>query len=1105
MAIIREKTQYSIGPIGVARASRGGQVLGETISDAARQAQSYYYRRAVEDAQKAGAEAAGSLEATKVTELDPETGRPKVYEGPKGFGRYAQQAYQKVLMQRFEQEIGLEIEDKSKELAIKFSKSPEAFNTAMSDYIAEMSNVEESTVFKQEIQRIGKAVQNSKYRALQAQAAARQERNDKIGYVFSSDKSLEAIEDVAATGNFDAAKVLIKQSEQLDADNIAAGTILPNETLANPKKRKQAYARGVFRNELTSYLKTEADSYDLQNALNGLDSGDLSLIPSGILTETKKILSREGAVFTEDLASYGMELLEDGINQVRLKREIESRNRAATALEFEAENIKSYIDLLGASSSQIQSSLSSAVSNYSADYQKGIDAYRNGASQQEVLTYTSQSSAALQQQANALTRQIFGSVDTVADVNAIQTYLTNPTDNNLLKLKSPEIQSLAKSLVDADINTNQRLQLVDNANKYAESITDETRVAEANRKLQNSIDVKNFIEDEYTDAVFEATKSSEISDAIKSVMSRINSTELDLEIKDNFKTLISDQASDNFLRLGFSSALTPRVISAMQQYASTGTDKANLLTDEQKAIIDEGRKLSKSRSRFAAKLGEFSARATQRYDNATEIVRENKLLNQVLTNAVAYSDIDEKDRLMLDRKLGIPQDFYENPEYKNNPDFAETNMIIEQVSKSYWPQAQYDSIRRFLRGGLMDKAQVERVLSTYANTSTYVSNGFEHTSSALSGLSANEIALMNEAISFGQDNSDVQAMMQHLNQVRNFETNPALKKDMDGFFSQKAEDGVGAKSSNLTEYIVNNFPESQTNARLRNRLISEARVKYFASFTEKTELVIGADVLTGRTSETLSNIDEHLQNIIENEFVSDNQIINMDGTNRTMMPLSRTVPGFEDKFINYIRGNMKRMTTNEDIDWDTVDFKLMPVGYNTKDKGMTYGVILMDGANRNLQEVEIYVSENDPSVVMPAFFSTNEPLFAKVKQNKIDLDKAAALQNVKNVEDVEEILSTDAYDVKTTIQPQNIGPFGPLPNYETSKPADINSLIDVDKYESVFNEREVYFNLYKQLGTSPNAKRLINLLLNEVTEIDDSLANELEVDLKSMLNIIESK
>ena len=222
-------------------------------------------------------------------------------------------------------------------------------------------------------------------------------------------------------------------------------------------------------------------------------------------------------------------------------------------------------------------------------------------------------------------------------------------------------------------------------------------------------------------------------------------------------------------------------------------------------MIDSARKYSDDASYYTTNLNEYSRRAKQRYDNRVSAAKDSYRIQAILNNSINTEGFTEAERRRIDTQLNIPQDYYRNPNY-NSEQFAELNAVAQRISPSYWPQAQYDTIRSFLNGQISETDQVERVLATYATASKYVTDaGFEISSGGLSGLSADEIALMNEAVAFGQQNNDVQAMMQHLNTVREFRRDPARSKAMDGFFSQKSEDGLTPKAANLTEYKLTHF------------------------------------------------------------------------------------------------------------------------------------------------------------------------------------------------------------------------------------------------------------------------------------------------------------
>jgi len=1122
MAVIREKRQFKIGPVGVARASRGGVIVGEAVAKAGAQAQQQLAQRAAEDAKKAGIEYAQGLERSEIIELDPETGRPKIYEGPKGFGRIAQNAYQQVLLQRFETEISTEIEDKSKELAIQFSKSPEAFRQAMSDYIAEMSNVEESTVFKQVIQSIGTSVQGSKYRALQLQAQARQEKNDQLAYANSSTENLSSIEDAFAVGNFELGQRTIAAGVNLDGINVEAGTILPNATLGNDLKRDEAKARGLLRYELYKATKEGVSDYDLQQALVAIDSGDLSRMPSGVFTDLTKMLGGRGASFRESIAQFGTELITDGINQVRLDREIKTRQRQAEAAASQYDLTQEYFDILGSSSWSLTGSVADAVDAYLQDRELGLNAFRNGATQQEVESYTMESSARLQSMTSALTSKLFSGAESVEDVINIQTFLKNPTDENKAKL-SPEANSLATSLLSVAEQTNQA-GLIEAADRYAESISDEVRFKEDKAFQDAAIAYNNYLRDEFYPSFTEAKTTADLEDLITQRDSELYSA-LSPSSKETYKSQISNFVSGQYLRVAFSTASNPKVTNQMQQYARDRNFNATLLNEEQKKAIDLARENSDDPGYFTTNLNKYGKRANERYATNIQNIQDQKLFNDVLNNARDTSDLTAAERAKLDRQLNIPADFYTNPEYSDD---ARTNAIVQQISPSYWPQAQYDTINSFLAGRITDEGEVKRVLSTYRSARSYVTDaGFEIDSGGLSGLNADQIALMNAAVSFAETNSDPQAMMQHLQQVSRSIADPNLSKDMDAFFTRKASNKANrARTENVEDYISVNYPESLTNPNLFARLVSAAKVHYFESISET------------RDDKRFEEIDTILKGVIDSQFVEDERIITSAGSNKTLYPLSSTVKGFEDTFMSYVRKSMAQMTTDKNIDWNTAEFKLMPVGFNSDDRGMTYGVVIVDEAGvRNLQEVEIYVDENDEPVVIPAFFSTNEPIFAGYKAKKTEKDKEAAIEEGnRRLASLEEMQASYEQISEALVGPKGtsetdltfINPLGgmtfmPTPQFmeereqffaekeerasaaqQTIAPIMLDAL-ESRQFEPLFERLplSVSSNYRKLLQASPTSiPRMINRMLDQVSTLNDPMANEFELHLKSMLEAL---
>jgi hypothetical protein len=126
MAVIREKRQFRVGAIGVARSSRAGVIVGEAIAESAGALSAEFFRRAAEDAQEKGIKSVAELSDQQVLTLG-EDGQPQAMKAPLGFGRIATKAREQALLTRFEEELEIELGDKAKEFANKYRKSPEAF------------------------------------------------------------------------------------------------------------------------------------------------------------------------------------------------------------------------------------------------------------------------------------------------------------------------------------------------------------------------------------------------------------------------------------------------------------------------------------------------------------------------------------------------------------------------------------------------------------------------------------------------------------------------------------------------------------------------------------------------------------------------------------------------------------------------------------------------------------------------------------------------------------------------------------------------------------------------------------------------------------------
>ncbi len=137
MAVIKQTTQFVNRPIGVVRASEGGQRIGQAISAGAENLANDFYREAAVVAQETGQKEAMAQSGKDIVSIDPETGNPVAYKAPDSYGSIASRAYQDLIDRRFQESLVEEIQEKGAEFASS-AGSAAAYKAKMSQYVGEM-------------------------------------------------------------------------------------------------------------------------------------------------------------------------------------------------------------------------------------------------------------------------------------------------------------------------------------------------------------------------------------------------------------------------------------------------------------------------------------------------------------------------------------------------------------------------------------------------------------------------------------------------------------------------------------------------------------------------------------------------------------------------------------------------------------------------------------------------------------------------------------------------------------------------------------------------------------------------------------------------------
>ena len=284
MAVIREKRNFRVGPIGVARADEGGRIVGEAIAQAANQSADIFFREGLRAAERVGEEAGQAADAGAVLTINPQTGQPEAYTPPAPFGTAAAEAYQRVVQRRFEQSMDDEMRTKSAELSARYENNPNGaalYESAMSDYIAAMSEnatgqfqgyIADTGASYLNLTRSSMAInqmRRERAAAAAAQAEAAAEANRSIGQLV--EQYGPAFLETSFFEN------MAESSRVTVSDGISSNLFDPTASSSNERELNAEIATGII-----SYTARNARTVRDANSLNqAIQLADPNLVPEG--------------------------------------------------------------------------------------------------------------------------------------------------------------------------------------------------------------------------------------------------------------------------------------------------------------------------------------------------------------------------------------------------------------------------------------------------------------------------------------------------------------------------------------------------------------------------------------------------------------------------------------------------------------------------------------------------------------------------------------------------------------------------------------------------------------------------------------------------------
>lgn len=138
MAVKRSVRKFGLQQIGVMRLPAADDKISTAVVNAANSMRQRQFELAKDEAIESGASSAAELDLSSVTTLDETTKLPQAMALAQSMGRFSGEAFEKVLVQRFENSLSSDISAKKTELLAKLSDQPNGaalFESSFKDYL----------------------------------------------------------------------------------------------------------------------------------------------------------------------------------------------------------------------------------------------------------------------------------------------------------------------------------------------------------------------------------------------------------------------------------------------------------------------------------------------------------------------------------------------------------------------------------------------------------------------------------------------------------------------------------------------------------------------------------------------------------------------------------------------------------------------------------------------------------------------------------------------------------------------------------------------------------------------------------------------------------
>jgi len=1081
MAVKKETRQFKVGPIGVARSSRAGVIMGEAVADSSNVMSNIFYKRAAENAERRGIESVGKLTDQEVLALDPATGLPQAYKAPKGFGRIASNARRRALTTRFETEIDIELNEKAKEFRVKFRNSPEAFKKAMTDYTAEMMNVSESSIFTQAIENKGTNITNNVYAGLQLEAAAEHDKDMANANAFANKEYLIGLQYAYKINN---QKLIDKLTSDINGRNqtdLDAEYIRSSDLLTLPKEEEIAKSKGIIERTLQNAALNINEITQLSFAIA---SGDIDQMPAvNGLEDLRTILynNESDPTVIKAIQEFTLPILQIAQKNQLFQSSVAARERDTEADITTASGYQNKLRV--ANDTETVSILEEISKGYRELVFEVNNDIESGRPIEDSQARLGRFEIFAKGSAEALIGKIVAEAD-FDDFRDIETYLQSRDENLLAKIKNKNsdvgnrLQALIQFEDDLGMSgSNFTGDLVTVMN----SITDVKRHDQITKQFNNSVLIEEKLKDT-SDILTEGTNYTNVGQDLKN---EIKSADISDEQERALLSQLDLKFGNDFVRQVYSGVNSEGLLAALDFYAKNGKERPtdtgvdSPLSDAQKNMLDAARKhLGQDRLNSVSNTKNISI--GRQLEAARLEAERAAALEGAVTGA---TENNEKSRLIVEDYFqgNIPDGFKDLADFIANPNiplteenFANIQQFTMELQKYHKvpPQAIINVLKQAAsQGGFANpNRSLSRVLRFYRSIGnptdpvsgvTFPSSGLDNTN-----LSKEDIAVLDALV------------------IAEMDIDPELDdRARDAALTTIAKDTMRIMTDNgFRSVFLNSLPldGDKASPNAETYVIRELGI-----YDEETVKRVASGLRAGFAVATATgekfDPEKISQDVLKAKAKEDPRVRTF-GTSSDLSPfaLDITTDGRGDDFATWARAELNRVMIKEGFvsEEGFIESKIISevnfvaVGYDTQTKGQVYALVNENNVAYQMETLD----EDGEGVNHAVFVSTKDPMFEIFKVNKKEIlseEASKKAQEIENRRNKKQQVSTNITSTVSSISDDAKSLFEPFLNTQERERAKKNYS---EAYNALFIEDA-------SLLSNADRRRYSGRLLNELRKI----------------------